>query len=403
MKKYGLIGKNLSYSYSKIIHEYLYSKFNIDATYELISVAELNYVDIDTYDGINITTPYKQEIIRHYLDRSDSVNIINAANVIHNNKAYNTDIDGFLELIERLNITISDINRVVILGDSQSAKMIKYVFKNSDVLICSRSQKPGVITYDQEDLLYGDLIINTTILGMGNYEDCSAVSVHILKNFSYAIDLNYNPMRSKFLLDAAQCGLENINGIRMLIVQAIRTFEMWNSMKVDKDIYDELYHHIVKTVSKTTIFVGMPYAGKNTLYNYFVNSNLNAVDLEQILISKYGLNENDYIKKHGLLKYNDLVSNILDNEISNSTKYIFCTSKIVCNLKNIKFLKSIDVVYIDTPLNILLKRLNLDLLKRHGINFEDDFIKIYNDFKINYEIYANRKLTFDEIVSLNWT
>ncbi|MFV0425334.1 MAG: shikimate dehydrogenase, partial [Bacilli bacterium] len=90
MNKYGLIGKKLEYSFSKIIHEYLIEEFNIDASYNLIETDNLDLSLINSYKGLNITTPYKQDIVKYINDNSG----IGVCNVVYKSQGYNVDIDG---------------------------------------------------------------------------------------------------------------------------------------------------------------------------------------------------------------------------------------------------------------------------------------------------------------------
>ncbi|MGL4383171.1 MAG: shikimate dehydrogenase family protein, partial [Bacilli bacterium] len=190
MKKYALIGSNLSYSMSKVIHDYLINYYNVAARYYLIPQPQLDLKVIKEYEGLNITIPFKEEIIG-FLNESylpfPSCNTIVYEKEKDNMIGYNTDIDGFEYLVAAL--ALPHINKVVILGSGATAKMVQYYFSNCEVITISRNDQ--VFNYEYLNNVQADLLVNTTPVGMQSF--VSPIKEELLLNYQGVIDLNYNP------------------------------------------------------------------------------------------------------------------------------------------------------------------------------------------------------------------
>ncbi len=256
MTKYGLVGKTLNYSFSKIIHEYLIEEFNIDATYDLIETDSLTKELIASYDGLNITIPYKKLVTKLTTDNSK----IGVCNVVKANNCYNVDIDGFMYLYNKFN----DIKSVVVLGAGACAKLIKLSISN---VTCIETQDKQIGN------IAGDLLVNATPVGMNSYE--SIIDEAKIKNFKYVIDLNYNPLNSKLKYLCYKNNVTYVGGLEMLVVQAIKSFEIFHNIDVDKSYIQKTILHVLKALKLNVALVGMPLAGKTTLCNKF-----NGVDID---------------------------------------------------------------------------------------------------------------------------
>jgi shikimate dehydrogenase len=240
-RKYGLIGRKLSHSFSpgyfnnKFMHE------GIDASYEkleLESVADFIYLKHDVgYAGFNITLPYKEEIL-DFLDDIDPVAAeIGAVNTIKITKqgfiGYNTDVYGFEVSLLHLISNASLISKALILGTGGGSKAVQYVFRKLGIsfLTVSRSNT-GDLTFqdlDKELMDASNLIINTTPLGMfPNVESYPNIPYEWLNVNYFMYDLIYNPEKTIFLTKGSQSGSKIKNGLEMLILQAEKAWEIWN-------------------------------------------------------------------------------------------------------------------------------------------------------------------------------
>jgi len=245
MKKYGLLGEKLSHSKSPEIHNDIFKYLKIEASYDLIETGKENLMKyIKKYDGLNVTIPYKTEIIK-YLKKVDEVaKNINAVNTIYKEIGYNTDYYGFKKMLEINSIDVQ--NKIVyILGTGGASKAVfKYLKDNNakSISFVSRTIKEeNIISYEVLNKVSGDIIINTTPVGMYPNIDKSPVESAVLKNFKVAIDLIYNPFETEFISISKKLNLKTTNGLYMLIGQAIKAEEIWQECKIDNEEIEKIY------------------------------------------------------------------------------------------------------------------------------------------------------------------
>ncbi len=242
MTKYGLIGYPLSHSFSK---KYFTEKFEresiLDHEYELFPIDQISQLPSllqteTTLKGLNVTIPYKEQVIPYLDVLTEVVKEIQACNCIRilDGKliGYNTDVIGFEKTLER---KLSNHHlRALVLGTGGAAKAVHYVLKKKgiDFLEVSRVKGEGRISYqeiDEQVIASHTLIINTTPLGMyPNVEEAPDLPYHLLSDQHYLYDLVYNPAKTKFLLEGERRGAVIENGADMLVIQAEASWDIWN-------------------------------------------------------------------------------------------------------------------------------------------------------------------------------
>lgn len=238
-QKYGLIGYPLSHSFSPIYFKQFFEKEVIDwATYDLFPIKDLTMITelMESVDGLNVTIPYKQDIM-NYLDVIDEEALaIGAVNCIHcdngKNIGYNTDVYGFREsLLDFLNGTY--IRNALIFGDGGAAKAVRFVLNQLDITHTTVSRSKGDIRYDQlnEDIIESSrLLINTTPLGtFPNVNSKPDIPYKAINNTHFLFDLVYNPEKTLFLNNGLANGAKVENGNRMLILQAQKSWDIWTN------------------------------------------------------------------------------------------------------------------------------------------------------------------------------
>jgi len=267
MKLYALIGEKLGHSLSCEIHNYIFQKLSLNANYCLMPILKENIPNTISslktlgYSGINITIPYKESIIPYLDEISKEAKAIGSVNTVKftGNKAigFNTDYFGFGAMVERAGVTIEG-KKILILGSGGAAKaLIAYIIDNKakSVTVAARNpEKAGalkvlfpfleIIPYDAIDAIKGDLLINATPIGMYPNIDGSPADKNILSNFSACADIVYNPLETKFLKTAKSCGCKTINGLYMLIGQALKAQEIFQETSIDKNIGEEIYDYL---------------------------------------------------------------------------------------------------------------------------------------------------------------
>jgi shikimate dehydrogenase len=245
MRHFGLIGYPLSHSFSK---KYFTEKFAKegwnDCLYENHAIATVDALpgllkDNPLLEGINVTIPYKEQVIPFLFHQSEVVKAIQACNCIQiqNGKltGYNTDVTGFeLSLAPGLNNTH---RQALILGTGGAAKAVEYVFSKMGIQYryVSRKNSPGSLSYDDITpalLASFTLIINTTPLGMYPHTaECPPIPYQALGSRHYLFDLVYNPEKTLFLQKGEAQGATVKNGQDMLVIQAEESWHIWNSTK----------------------------------------------------------------------------------------------------------------------------------------------------------------------------
>ncbi len=246
MAKYGLLGYPLTHSFSKrfftekfekenLTHSY--ENFEIDTIEKFPSIIENNPEVV----GLNVTIPYKEQVIP-YLDELDEaakqIGAVNTIRVIRENgktllKGYNTDTYGFEKSITPLLKPYH--TKALILGTGGASKALKYVLGKLNIDFISASieeLKEKEITYAQiDEMLMAErlVIINATPLGTYPKEDTfPAIPYEYLSNKHLLFDLVYNPEVTVFLGHGNKVGAATKNGYHMLLNQALKSWEIWN-------------------------------------------------------------------------------------------------------------------------------------------------------------------------------
>ena len=245
-KKYGLIGKNIAYSFSKRyftekfnnldLNNYSYDNFDLQTMEDFPSL--YNSL-IDEIQGFNVTIPYKEEIIK-YLDEidgdADAIGAVNTIKILKKNKikGYNTDIYGFEHSLRPL--LESHIKNALILGTGGASKAIAFVLEKNNIycnFVSRNPTKSQIISYvdlTKEVMAKNHLIVNCTPIGtFPNIESSPDIPYEFLTDKHFLYDLVYNPEISSFLAKGKEYGTVIKNGEEMLQLQADKSWEIWNS------------------------------------------------------------------------------------------------------------------------------------------------------------------------------
>jgi shikimate dehydrogenase len=243
MRAFGLIGYPLGHSFSK---KYFTDKFEREGitgnVYELYPLEQIGQIEEllnsnPSLAGLNVTIPYKEQVIAYLDSMSPVVGEIGACNCIHIQDGrlmgHNTDVIGFSRsLLPKLK---PHHKQALILGTGGSSKAVAYTLKELNIpfLQVSRSPSEGMIGYEEMDqsmLEAHTLLINTTPVGMyPDIEKAPAIPYQFIGADHYLFDLVYNPVRTRFLQEGALRGATVENGSDMLVIQAEASWEIWNS------------------------------------------------------------------------------------------------------------------------------------------------------------------------------
>jgi len=248
MRKFGLIGYPLGHSFSKNYFAEKFARQNIlDCLYENYPIETLELLpklitDNPELCGLNVTIPFKTEILSYTDFRDPVVDEIGACNVlkikrIKNNiyiYGFNSDVTGIMESL--LPFVTDKVKTALVLGTGGSSRAVLWILKKMglEVTLVSRKRIPGILIYQDinQELLYRtDLIINTTPLGMSpEISSRPDIDYNLLNDRHILFDLVYNPELTSFLRAGKERGCKIITGLKMLYSQAERSWEIWNNI-----------------------------------------------------------------------------------------------------------------------------------------------------------------------------
>ena len=263
---YGLLGRTLSYSYSPRIHEALggYS-------YELFEKEpeELgDFLQNGDFDGLNVTIPYKKAVIPYLHDLSPVAKRLGAVNTIVRRAdgtliGHNTDYFGFRAMVAKAGIQVAG-KKALVLGSGGASNTAVAVLEElgATVIVISRT---GENNYNNLELHQdAALIVNATPVGMFPNVDDTPLSLDGFPALEAVLDLNYNPSRTRLLLDAESRGLIAENGRLMLVAQAKESAEWFTGSTIPDSKIEEI-HKALSSQMENIALIGMPGCGKSTL------------------------------------------------------------------------------------------------------------------------------------------
>ncbi len=242
MNRYGLLGKNISYSFSKGyftekfkelgLEDHSYENFDLQTLEELPEVLQNPEVK-----GLNVTIPYKEEVLPFLTEIDDTAKQIGAVNTIKftkkGTKGFNTDAYGFQKSLEPF--LKEHHKKALILGTGGASKAIYFVLNNLGIecTYVTRKSKPNMFNYselDKHTMETYTVIINCTPLGtFPEVKNKPNIPYQYLNKNHLLFDLVYNPLKTTFLRLGEEKGASICNGLKMLELQANKSWEIWNS------------------------------------------------------------------------------------------------------------------------------------------------------------------------------
>lgn len=345
--KFCLIGNtNIGYSLSPYIYNYLANYYHVsDFSYEIVGVDSLEDVNLANCQGYNITIPYKQEIL-NYINKYDPiVGFTNCANMVNHNIGYNTDLPAFIHIFNKL--VKEEVDSITILGKGSMSQMIQKYFLNLKKTV-------NVIYYQDREIdtraYEAEVLVNTTPCGQGGYEDQLPIDRKYISNFKYIIDLNYTPDVNPLLICAKYYKIPHINGIEMLIHQAISNFCIWYDLYPNYDLIPLIKQAIDTYRFKGLALIGMPFSGKTLIGKQYQGS----YDLDEYIEATINEPIYDYIKREGESAFRDLETAILELVITKfNPSIISLGGGIVERWQNLFILRHYKLVFINRGINYL--------------------------------------------------
>lgn len=266
MKRYGLLGKKLSHSLSPQIHA-----FFGDYPYDLIEKSEEELAAFfadPPVAAMNVTIPYKKTVIPFCTELDEVAKRIGSVNTIRFDgeavRGYNTDYYGFSYMLKRAEISVVG-KKVLVLGSGGASATVCCVLEDQQaksVVVISRSGEHNYGNLDRHR--DAEIIINTTPVGMYPETAAAPVSLSAFPNCEAVVDLIYNPLRTRLLLDAERRELKTANGLAMLVAQGHRAAEIFFNKPLDIGLIENGLRGLEQEF-RNIVLVGMPGCGKSTL------------------------------------------------------------------------------------------------------------------------------------------
>lgn len=269
--EYGCIGEHLSHSFSKEIHARL-----ADYAYELCEIPRDGlsaFMTKKDFRAINVTIPYKQDVIPYLAEISPEARAIGAVNTIVNRDGrlygYNTDFYGITSALKRMGFDTLEGKKVLILGTggtSRTARAVAESLGAQTVLRVSRTPEGNDISYEEAVAHHSDaaFLFNTTPIGMYPKVDASPISLDTFTGLEGVFDAVYNPLRTRLVQDARARGIPAEGGLYMLVAQAVRASEIFLGKSYAPACLESTFRAIWQS-KENVVLIGMPASGKTTL------------------------------------------------------------------------------------------------------------------------------------------
>ena len=278
-KYIGIFGNPIKHTLSPVIHDTISRELGFDERYIPFHIKEnLGQAVKEAYDdgilGLNITVPYKEEVMPYLSEVDAAAKAIGAVNTlvrtVDGYKGYNTDMPGLAKAITKEGIVLKDSN-VIIIGAGGAARAVAYMcgyYGASKVYIINRTyDNAKKIAEDMNTFFKKDIIIpmetkayreipndryifiQCTSIGLHDGDDLPVVAdEEFYKMAEWGVDLIYNPAKTPFINLIEKLGGKAINGLGMLLYQGIMAYELWNDVNISDEIIDKVYTALKKAV-----------------------------------------------------------------------------------------------------------------------------------------------------------
>lgn len=262
----GLLGRKLGHSYSPQIHNLLgdYSYVLFEKEPEELE----NFLKNGDFSGLNVTIPYKKEVIPYLSELSPTAKKMGCVNTILRRSdgtlyGHNTDYFGFTSLVRHAGLSVAG-KEVLVLGSGGASNTAVAALKDLGA-------SPVVISRSGENN-YGNLhlhrdaaaIVNATPVGMYPNTGVSPIDLGLFPHLEGVLDVIYNPARTQLLLDAEKLGIPRENGLWMLVAQAKEAAEVFTGGKISDEVIEKIYRRLSHQM-KNIVLIGMPGCGKSTI------------------------------------------------------------------------------------------------------------------------------------------
>ena len=359
--KYGCIGERLKHSFSKEIHNAL-----ADYEYEIREIPREDlhdFMEARDFSAINVTIPYKEDVIPYLYYIDDHAKNIGAVNTIVNRcgklYGYNTDFYGMTQLIRHAKISLRG-RKIAILGTGGTSKTAAAVARAegaSEIIKVSRTGKYGAATYGELYEKHNDteIILNTTPEGMYPNIFDKVVNISAFPRLCGVIDVIYNPLRTPIVSDAQALGIAAEGGLYMLVAQAVRASEIFLDKIYPEEALENVFSKIFEE-KENIVLTGMPASGKSTV-GHILSEKLGRqmIDTDDMIVEEAKMPIKDIFEKFGEKYFRDLETKCVKEASARSSVIIATGGGVPLREENVKALKENGkLFFLDRPLELLI-------------------------------------------------
>lgn len=345
---YGLLGRTLRHSYSPQIHALLG-----DYEYRLFEVEPQDleaFLKKREFGGINVTIPYKKDVLPYLSGISDNAKRIGAVNTIivkEDGGLYgdNTDYDGFLRLVQKSGFQVKG-KKALVLGTGGASLPISAVLSDlgaREVVFISRSGENNYQNLSRH--ADADLIVNTTPVGMYPNNLKAPLSLSEFPNLSGVLDIVYNPQKTKLILDAERLGIPAYSGLLMLVAQGKRAAELFLGHDIPDSETDRIFKKL-STEMQNIVLVGMPGCGKTTVGKALAEQlNRPFFDADEEILKQTGKSAEAWIEACGEAVFRQKETEVLESLCKQSGTVIATGGGAVTVPENADILRQNSIVF----------------------------------------------------------
>ncbi len=308
----GLLGRKLGHSYSPQIHAHL-GNYTYELFEEEPDMLE-DFLHSEDFTGLNVTVPYKKEVIPYLDELTPRAEALGAVNTIVRRSGkligHNTDYFGFETMLESSGLRVSG-KKVLVLGSGGASNTVCAVLTalGANVVVISRKGDNHYQNLHRHP--DATLIVNTTPVGMYPNNGASPIDLDLFPALEGVLDLIYNPARTQLLLDAGKRGLVTRNGLLMLVAQAKESAEWFTGQQISDQVIPEI-HAILQRQMQNIILLGMPSCGKSTIGAQLATQlGKQFIDADQVLETQTGRKASSIITEDGEVAFRLLESKTL--------------------------------------------------------------------------------------------
>ena len=386
--KYGLIGEKLSHSFSPEIHKKIG-----DYPYELkeLSRNELDFFMTEKdFCAINVTIPYKKDVIPYLDVISDEARNIGSVNTVVNKNGvlygFNTDFEGLKALVLRITNGENLSGKVIILGTggaSLTAVAVAKALCADEIITVSRSEKDGCVTYKQALDLHSDasFIINCTPVGTYPNDFEAPIDLSAFPSLKGVADAVYNPIRTPLIRQAKSLSIPCEGGLYMLVCQAVFAYGHFFENEVEIELADKIYAEILSE-KENIVLVGMPSCGKTSIGKALsVTLRRPFYDSDDEVESEAGMSASEIFIRYGEPHFRFLESKVIKRLSSGVTGAVIATGGgAVLREENVDLLKGNGrLIFLDRSLD--------KLTPTHDRPLSSDTEALVRRYKERYPIY----------------